>query len=188
MTQDHLMDLYGTCSCRVVHKSKARSPISLHWIAYEIRLVLLKSSCWPLSANCLYLCMKLRGTWVNNTHTTTIFLERGMFSASFNTKMNVVQWIVWFLHTIKEMLCVRYGVLFELQKNEFENQAARLNWIFSAFEELSSRVIQEIRKLNQWCSTASTNLQLASKSGSGGAGEGFYWRALMLISLENKFL
>ncbi len=29
--------------------------------------------------------------WVNDTHTTTIFSERGMFSTSFNIKTNVIR-------------------------------------------------------------------------------------------------
>ncbi len=87
--QHHLSALYGTYSCRVVqNKSKECRTNSLHWIAYKIQLILLKSSSWPISANCLHLWMELvlRGT-----------AERVMFSASFNAKTDVVQfdWQGW---------------------------------------------------------------------------------------------
>ncbi len=33
-----------------------------------------------------------------------------MFSVSFNDQTNIVQWIVWFWHTGKEMMCTRQSV------------------------------------------------------------------------------
>ncbi len=47
----------------------------------------------------------------NYTYSTTIFSETGMFSASFNAKMNVLWWIMWFLHAGKELVCVRGSVV-----------------------------------------------------------------------------
>ncbi len=50
---------YGTYSCRVVQNNSKEFGISnLCELAYEIRLVLLESSSWPLSVNCLYLPME----------------------------------------------------------------------------------------------------------------------------------
>ncbi len=112
MTQYHLIYLYGTYLCRVVqNESKEHGISSLHWIAYEIQLLLLESNGWPLSANYLYLQMVEEGMWVNDACTTIIFLERGTFSALFNTKTNIVWWIVCFLHTVKETACVRRFVV-----------------------------------------------------------------------------
>ncbi len=65
------------------------------------------------------------GTRVNKTCTMMIFLERGLFSALFNAKMDIVRQIVCFLHAGKEMVRTRECCL-SCQKNEFENQVARL--------------------------------------------------------------
>ncbi len=61
VTQQHLTDLYGTYLCRVVqNESKERKTSSVHWIVYEIRLILLDYSGWPQSANCMYLRIEVR--------------------------------------------------------------------------------------------------------------------------------
>ncbi len=49
-----------------------------------------------------------------------------MFTASFNTKMDPIWWIVWFLHAGKEMVHARWSVARDAKKKyEFKNQAAR---------------------------------------------------------------
>ncbi len=115
VTQRHLMDLYGTYSCRVVqNESKEYGISSLYWIAYSIWFILLKFSSRPLSVNCLYLWMEVGGMQVNNTHTSMIFLEIEMFSASFNIKRTSYdEWCGFY--TLVKKQCIWDGVLFELQ-------------------------------------------------------------------------
>ncbi len=62
-----------------------------HTVAYWWYHVLRIASKW---ANLLLALMQ-----VNDTHTITILSERGMSSASFKAKMNVVRWKTWFLRT-----------------------------------------------------------------------------------------
>ncbi len=52
-----------------------------------------------------------RGTWLNNIRTMTIFSERGIFSALFNAKTNVIQWIMWFLCTSKQTVHTGQSIL-----------------------------------------------------------------------------
>ncbi len=90
-TQRHLTDLDGTYLCRVVQNElKERGTNSLR-TRYSSLLV----SQQPTYVGQLSVSSNSDwGMWVNDIHTTTIFLEREMFSASFNAKTNIIWWAV----------------------------------------------------------------------------------------------
>ncbi len=104
MTPHYLPDLYGTYLRRVFqNESKDCGTSSLNWIVYKIWLTLFRVERLILVSQLSVSSDVGGGIQVNNTHTTTIFSERRMFCAS-NAKTNIIQSVMWFLHTSKEMV------------------------------------------------------------------------------------
>ncbi len=82
-----------------------------------------------------------RGIQVHNTPTMTIFSERGMFSAFFNAKTNVLRRTVWFLfYMLVKKQCTQDGNVVRVEKiNSETKQTFALNFAFSVKRRTNRR-------------------------------------------------